>query len=449
MRTVDIIRKKRNGGELTTAELSHFIEGYCKGDIPDYQASAWAMAVYFQGLTARETADLTELMARSGDQLNLGDIPGVKVDKHSTGGVGDKTTLILAPLVAAAGVPVAKMSGRGLGHTGGTIDKLESIPGFRTELDRQTFLSQVQEIGLAVIGQSGNMTPADKQLYALRDVTATVDSVPLIASSIMSKKIAAGADRIVLDVKVGSGAFMKTVKAAEELAEAMVAIGEQVGRHTSALISDMDQPLGFAIGNALEVEEAIRTLQGKGPEDLTSLCLELASQMVVLGGKAESGEQARRMLRDMLRNGQALAKFRAFVEAQGGDPTVVDHPESVLPQAAERTEVLAENAGLVQSIDAEQLGSAAMHLGAGRATKDDKIDPAAGILMIKKVGDAVSAGDVIALLCHNRTPSEAEEAARLAAAAYLIQDTPVAQRPLVLSIVTAEGVRRLSEAGGL
>ncbi|WP_020616746.1 pyrimidine-nucleoside phosphorylase [Paenibacillus daejeonensis] len=445
MRTVDIIRKKRNGGELSQAELSHLVQGYCSGDIPDYQAAAWAMAVYFQGLTARETADLTGLMASSGDQLDLSDIPGVKVDKHSTGGVGDKTTLIIAPLVAAAGVPVAKMSGRGLGHTGGTIDKLESIPGFRTELERGDFVSQVKEIGLAVIGQSGNMTPADKQLYALRDVTATVDSVPLIASSIMSKKIAAGADRIVLDVKVGSGAFMKTVEAAEELAEAMVAIGEQVGRNTSALISDMDQPLGFAIGNALEVEEAIRTLRGEGPEDLTSLCLELASQMIVLGGKSDTIQQAKELLTALLKDGRALDKFRAFVEAQGGDPGVVDAPESILPVAATRTEVRSTEAGIVQAIDAEQLGAAAMHLGAGRATKDDRIDPAAGILMVKKVGDAVATGDVLALLCHNRTPSEAEEAARLAAAAYRMEHKPVADRPLVLSIVTSNGVQRLSD----
>ncbi|GBF72700.1 pyrimidine-nucleoside phosphorylase [Paenibacillus sp. 598K] len=447
MRTVDIIRKKRNGEELTKAELSHLIEGYCRGDIPDYQAAAWAMAVYFQGQTARETAILTELMAHSGDTLDLSDIPGIKVDKHSTGGVGDKTTLIIAPLVAAAGVPVAKMSGRGLGHTGGTIDKLEAIPGLRTELSRDAFMKQVREIGLAVMGQSGNMTPADKQLYALRDVTATVESVPLIASSIMSKKIAAGADRIVLDVKVGSGAFMKKAEAAEELASAMVAIGEQVGRHTSAIISDMDQPLGQAIGNALEVEEAIRTLRGEGPADLTALCLELAAQMIVLGGKANTASEAKRMLETLLQDGSALAKLREMVAVQGGDPAVTETPQAVLPQAATRTEVVADADGVIQSIDAEQLGSAAMHMGAGRATKTDAIDYAAGIIMLRKVGDRVAAGETIALLCHNKSHAEAEQAVALAAAAYRIGEQVIEARPLVLSIVTSEGIRRLDPKG--
>ncbi|MFS0722716.1 pyrimidine-nucleoside phosphorylase [Paenibacillus sp. 1P07SE] len=448
MRTVDLIRKKRNGGELTAAELTHLVEGYCNGDIPDYQAAAWAMAVYFQGQTPEETAILTELMARSGDQLDLSSIPGLKVDKHSTGGVGDKTTLIIAPLVAAAGVPVAKMSGRGLGHTGGTIDKLESIPGFKTELDREAFLAQVRQIGLAVIGQSGNMTPADKQLYALRDVTATVDSIPLIASSIMSKKIAAGADRIVLDVKVGSGAFMKTVAAAEELAEAMVAIGKQVGRSTSALISDMDQPLGYAIGNALEVEEAISTLRGEGPEDLTALCLELGAQMVVLGGKADTLAVGRALLEGLLHDGQALGKFRDFVAAQGGDPGVADTPAAILPQAASRTEVRAAAAGIIQSIDAEQLGAAAMRLGAGRATKDDAIDPAAGVVMVKKVGDAVAAGEPLAVLCHNSTGSAVAEAAELVSTSYRIGIEPPEMRPLLLSVVTSEGTRRLAKEAG-
>ncbi|EXX88285.1 thymidine phosphorylase, partial [Paenibacillus darwinianus] len=326
MRAVDIIRRKRNGETLTASEIKFIVDGYCSGTVPDYQMSAWAMAVFFQGMTAAETAELTIAMANSGDRLDLSEIAGIKVDKHSTGGVGDKTTLIVAPLVAAAGVPVAKMSGRGLGHTGGTVDKLESIPRFRSELTREAFIRQVNDIGLAVVGQSGHMTPADKKLYALRDVTATVESVPLIASSVMSKKIAAGADAIVLDVKAGGGAFMKTADDAEKLAEAMVAIGTEVGRQTAAVISDMDQPLGFAIGNALEVAEAIDTLQGRGPEDLTSLCLTLASHMIVLGGQAKTVAQARSLLEGKLSNGEAFAKFRAFIGAQGGDVGAIDNP---------------------------------------------------------------------------------------------------------------------------
>ena len=443
MRAVDIIRKKRDGGELTASEIAFLIDGYGRGDIPDYQMSAFAMAVLFRGMTAEETAELTLAMARSGAQLDLSGIPGIKVDKHSTGGVGDKTTLVVAPLAAAAGVPVAKMSGRGLGHTGGTIDKLESIPGFRTELAPEVFFRQVREIGLAVAGQSGDLAPADKKLYALRDVTATVESIPLIASSVMSKKIASGADAIVLDVKTGGGAFMKTLEDSERLAEAMVAIGRLVGRKTAAVISDMDQPLGRAIGNALEVREAIAALRGEGPEDLTRLCLTLAAHMAVLGGKATSVEEAVRMLERKLASGEALEKFRAFVAAQGGDPASIDEPDR-LPAAPRRIALTAERAGYVRRIDAEKLGLAAMVLGAGRAVKDAPIDHSVGIVLAAKSGDRVAAGEALAEL-HAAGDGAAEaEALRLAAEAFEIGAEPPVARPLILSVVTADGIRRLA-----
>lgn len=441
MRSVDLIQKKRDGGELTASELTYLIDGYSRGDIPDYQMSAWAMAVFFRGMSSRETAALTLAMANSGDQVDLGPISGVKVDKHSTGGVGDKTTLIIAPLVASVGIPVAKMSGRGLGHTGGTIDKLESIEGFRTELSREKFMTQVNEIGLSVIGQSGNLAPADKKLYALRDVTASVESIPLIASSVMSKKIAAGADAIVLDVKTGSGAFMKTLEQSEQLAKAMVDIGTDVGRNTAAVISDMDQPLGFAIGNALEVQESIETLKGNGPEDLTELCLTLGAHMVVLGGKADSVEAAKELLRGQINNGEALAKFKAFIEAQGGDPSVADDP-SRLPQAPITIEVKAEASGFVDAIEAEQLGLAAMLLGAGRATKEASIDYAVGVTLRKKVGDSVQAGDTLALL-HVRESSETtRNVADRVLSAYSINAEQPKPRALLLSVVTSEGITR-------
>ncbi|QNK55422.1 pyrimidine-nucleoside phosphorylase [Paenibacillus sp. PAMC21692] len=444
MRAVDCIHKKRNGGELSSAEIAFLIKGYSSSDIPDYQMSAWAMAVFYQGMTEDETAALTMAMAESGDMVNLSPIRGVKVDKHSTGGVGDKTTLIIGPLVASAGVPVAKMSGRGLGHTGGTIDKLESIPGFRTELDRETFIAQVNDLGLAVIGQSGDLAPADKKLYALRDVTATVESIPLIASSVMSKKIAAGADAIVLDVKTGSGAFMKTQADAEKLAAAMVGIGNQVGRDTAAVISDMDQPLGFAIGNALEVAEAVETLRGQGPEDLTELCLALGSHMVVLGGAASSIEEGKRLLRERLNNGEALAKFKAFIEAQGGDGSVVDHPDR-LPAAPARIQVLAPIGGYVAAIDAEQLGLAAMMLGAGRATKDAAIDYAVGLVIVKKVGDEVTEGEPIATLHIRVENGETASVVDRVKAAYSIQSARPNVKPLLLAVVTKDGVKRLAE----
>ena len=401
MRMVDIIEKKRDGQELTTAEINFFIEGYTKGEIPDYQASALAMAIYFQDMNDRECADLTRAMVESGDTIDLSGIDGIKVDKHSTGGVGDTTTLVLAPLVASLGVPVAKMSGRGLGHTGGTIDKLESIAGFHVELTREQFIDLVNRDKVAVIGQSGNLTPADKKLYALRDVTGTVNSIPLIASSIMSKKIAAGADAIVLDVKTGDGAFMKTQEDAEKLAHAMVRIGNHVGRKTIAIISDMSQPLGFAIGNALEVKEAIETLQGKGPKDLTELVLTLGSQMVILAGKAKTSEEAKEMLLDAIHSGKALAKFKEFLANQGGDASIVDDLTK-LPQAKYKIELPAKQSGYISRMVADEIGVASMILGAGRATKEDVIDLAVGLVLHKKVGDKVEEGESILTIYSNR-----------------------------------------------
>ncbi|WP_110955520.1 pyrimidine-nucleoside phosphorylase [Anaerosinus massiliensis] len=401
MRMVDLIEKKRDGKELATAEIDFMIEGYTKDQIPDYQVSAMAMAIFFQDMTEKECADLTMAMVRSGDSVDLSAVEGIKVDKHSTGGVGDTTTLVLAPLVAALGVPVAKMSGRGLGHTGGTIDKLESIAGFHTEITKSAFIELVNRNKIAVIGQSGNLTPADKKLYALRDVTGTVNSIPLIASSIMSKKIAAGADAIVLDVKTGAGAFMKTEEDAKKLAEAMVQIGNRIGRKTIAVISDMSQPLGFAIGNALEVKEAIDTLQGKGPKDLEELCLTLGSQMVYLAQKASSVEMARDMLQEAMKNGKALAKFKEFVENQGGDPDVISHPEK-LPQAAFQFDIQAKEDGVVSEIIADAVGTAAMMLGAGRVTKDSEIDLSVGVILHKKIGDQVQKGEALATIHANR-----------------------------------------------
>ncbi len=401
VRMVDVILKKRNGEVLSKEEIELFVEGYTNGTIPDYQASAFLMAVYFKGMNAEEQADLTMAMVNSGEQIDLSAIDGVKVDKHSTGGVGDTTTLILVPLVAACGVPVAKMSGRGLGHTGGTLDKLEAMEGFHIELTKEQFVKQVNDLKLAVIGQSGNLTPADQLIYALRDVTATVDSIPLIASSIMSKKIAAGADAIVLDVKSGDGAFMKTMEDAKALAEAMVAIGHQVGRQTMAVLSDMSQPLGNAIGNALEVKEAIETLQGKGPKDLTELCLVLGSQMIVLGGKAQTLVEAREMLEEVMANGEALRLFGELIAAQGGNAKVIEDL-SLLPTAKFEKAVQAEHSGYITKMEADELGIAAMLLGAGRATKEDEIDLAVGITLHKKVGDYVEKGEALATIHANR-----------------------------------------------
>lgn len=401
MRMVDMISKKRDGYALSSEEIKFIIDGYTKGEIPDYQMSSLAMAIYFQDMTDEERAALTMAMVESGDQIDLSNIEGIKVDKHSTGGVGDTTTLVLAPLVAALGIPVAKMSGRGLGHTGGTIDKLESVEGFHVEISEDEFIQLVNEAKIAVIGQTGNLTPADKKIYALRDVTGTVNSIPLIASSIMSKKIAAGADAIVLDVKTGKGAFMQTVEDAEALAHAMVKIGNQVGRQTMAIISDMNQPLGRAIGNALELKEAIDTLKGQGPEDLTELVLTLGAQMVVLAQKAETLEDARAQLQSVIDNGAAVEKFKTFLSNQGGDASVVDDP-SKLPTAKYIFELPAKQSGVVSEMVANEIGIASMMLGAGRQTKEDDIDLAVGLVLHKKIGDNVSEGESLLTIYANQ-----------------------------------------------
>ena len=401
MRMIDIIEKKRDGKSLTKEEIEFFVNGYTHGKVPDYQASSLAMAIFFQDMNDEERAALTMSMVNSGEKIDLSDINGIKVDKHSTGGVGDTTTLVLAPLVAAVGVPVAKMSGRGLGHTGGTIDKLESVKGFNVEISEKDFIKLVNDNQIAVIGQSGNLTPADKKLYALRDVTGTVNSIPLIASSIMSKKIAAGADAIVLDVKTGSGAFMKTLDDAEALAHAMVRIGNNVGRNTMAIISDMSQPLGNAVGNALELKEAIATLKGNGPKDLTELVLTLGSQMVVLAEQATSLDEARQMLIDAIKSGKALNKFKTFLSNQGGDDSIVDSPEK-LPSAKYQVEFKAKKDGYITEIIANEIGIASMMLGAGRQTKEDVIDLGVGIVLNKKVGEHVEKGENI-LTIHTNT----------------------------------------------
>lgn len=401
MRMIDIIEKKRDGKSLTREEIEFFVNGYTRGEVPDYQASSLAMAIFFQDMNDEERAALTMSMVNSGERIDLSDINGIKVDKHSTGGVGDTTTLVLAPLVAAVGVPVAKMSGRGLGHTGGTIDKLESVKGFNVEISEKDFIKLVNDNQVAVIGQSGNLTPADKKLYALRDVTGTVNSIPLIASSIMSKKIAAGADAIVLDVKTGSGAFMKTLDDAEALAHAMVRIGNNVGRNTMAIISDMSQPLGNAVGNALELKEAIATLKGNGPKDLTELVLTLGSQMVVLAEQAASLDEARQMLVDAIKTGKALNKFKTFLSNQGGDDSIVDSPEK-LPSAKYQVEFKAKKDGFITEIIANEIGVASMMLGAGRQTKEDVIDLGVGIVLNKKVGEHVEKGENI-LTIHTNT----------------------------------------------
>ena len=385
MRMYDLIMKKRNGEALTEQEIQYMIREYVAGEIPDYQMSAFLMAVYFKGMTEEETLAMTQAVAHSGEMVDLSGIEGVKVDKHSTGGVGDKTTMIIAPIVAACGVKVAKMSGRGLGHTGGTVDKLESIPGLHTSLSREDFFNVVNQTGLSVIGQSGNLAPADKKLYALRDVTATVDSIPLIAVSIMSKKLAAGNDCILLDVKTGSGAFMKSIDDSIALAKEMVAIGENAGRKTVALITDMDIPLGHNIGNSLEVIEAVETLKGNGPEDLTEVCVHLASNMLFLAGKGTL-EECRSLVREVIANGEALKRLAAMVEAQGGDSSVIFDTDK-FEKAAYQHEVLAKKSGYITFMDTESCGIASAMLGAGRETKDSQIDFAAGIILKKNVGD--------------------------------------------------------------
>ncbi|HHQ4318392.1 pyrimidine-nucleoside phosphorylase [Clostridium perfringens] len=432
MRMYDLILKKRNGGELSTEEINFFVDKYTNGEIPDYQVAALLMAIYFQKMNKRETSDLTMAMVNSGDILDLSEIHGIKVDKHSTGGVGDTTTLVLGPMVAALGIPVAKMSGRGLGHTGGTIDKLESFDGFSVEMTKEQFINNVNSIKLAVGGQTGDLAPADKKLYALRDVTGTVDNVSLIASSIMSKKIAAGADAIVLDVKVGDGAFMKTPEAARELATEMVGIGKHVGRNTVAIISDMDQPLGFAIGNALEVKEAIETLRGNGPKDLLELCLTLGSNMVVLAGAAKDTDEARKMLMETITSGKAIEKLKEFVKAQGGDASVIDDI-SKFHNAKYVIPVKATKSGVVSKIHAENIGLVAMELGAGRATKESIIDLAVGIVLQKKRGDKVNEGDIIAYI-HADDEEKGKKAVDGILANYEISDS-VKDIPLIYDIV--------------
>lgn len=433
MRMYDIIVKKRNGEALSDDEIAFFVKGYTDGSIPDYQASALLMAIYFQGMTEHETAVLTMEMAHSGDMLDLSAIKGMKADKHSTGGVGDKTSLVLTPLAASIGIPVAKMSGRGLGHTGGTIDKLESFPGFTTGISEEQFINNVNTIGIAIAGQTKNMAPADKKLYALRDVTGTVDSIPLIASSIMSKKLAAGADVIVLDVKTGSGAFMKTEEDSIKLAEEMVKIGNNVGRKTLAVISDMDEPLGYAVGNAIEVKEAIDTLNGHGPADLLELCLTIGSLMAIGTGKAGSTEEARRLLIEKLDDGSALKKFAEFVEAQGGDSAPVFNTD-LLPQASIVREVTSPVDGYVSHIESDRVGISAMKLGGGRETKESEIDLSVGILINKKVGDSVKKGEKIATLYANDN-AKLEAALSELEQSYSYSQTPVERPELIKTII--------------
>ncbi|NTV89716.1 MAG: pyrimidine-nucleoside phosphorylase [Clostridiales bacterium] len=432
MRMYDVIEAKRDGRELTYKEIEYFINGYTNGSIPDYQAAALLMAIFLKGMNKRETADLTGLMAASGDTIDLGSIKGIKVDKHSTGGVGDKTTLVIGPIVAACGIPVAKMSGRGLGHTGGTVDKLEAIKGFHTGLTIDEFVSNVTRIGIAVVGQTGNLAPADKKLYAMRDVTATINSIPLIASSIMSKKIAAGADRILLDVKTGSGAFMKTLEDSIELASEMVSIGRHVGRETAALITDMDIPLGYAIGNSLEVIEAMDTLKGKGPEDFTTVSLELAAGMLELAGLGDR-DSCRLLASEKIADGSALRKFKEMIIAQGG--TYSDDPQEMFgPPAAFVTDVLSAAEGYIKSVKADSLGMASLVLGAGRETKESVIDHAAGIILHKKPGMKVSKGEAIATLYTNRQ-EKFDEARNIILEAVAMDDEPPQTRPLILAYV--------------
>lgn len=437
MRMYDIIVKKRSGFALSEEEIRWMIAEYTNGDIPDYQMSAFLMAVYFQGMTDEETAILTDAMAGSGERLDLSSLPGMKVDKHSTGGVGDKTTMIVAPIAASCGCTVAKLSGRGLGHTGGTVDKLESIPGTRTSLAKDEFLDAVRRTGIAVTGQSGNLAPADKKLYALRDVTATVDSIPLIAASIMSKKLAAGSDCIVLDVKTGSGAFMKTVDASIQLAQKMVAIGVRNGKKIAALITDMDVPLGCQIGNALEVEEAVRTLKGEGPADLTDVSLALATQMLHLAGLGDI-DYCRSRARQAIDSGAALEKFAAMIEGQGGDPDYVYHPEK-LGRAPFEGQLQAEESGYLVKMDAENIGIAASLLGAGRETKESTIDPLAGIILNKKTGDAVKKGETIARLLTSEETKLDGALKRLEEAIAISPKAPQ-KHPLIYARVTEQGV---------
>lgn len=439
MRMYDLIEKKRDGGELSGEEIRWMLEGYVAGEIPDYQMSAMLMAIYFRGMTDAETSAMTDAVTHSGEVVDLSPIEGVKVDKHSTGGVGDKTTLVIAPIVAACGVRVAKLSGRGLGHTGGTVDKLESIPGLRTDLNREEFFAAVNRAGLAVIGQSGDMTPADKKLYALRDVTATVDSIPLIAVSIMGKKLAAGNDAILLDVTCGSGAFMKKTEDAIELAKVMTAIGERAGKRMAALITDMDTPLGYSIGNILEVVESVEILKGRGPEDLKEVCLALASNMLLLAGQGTL-DACRRKALEAIDSGAALDRLIAMVEAQGGDARYIRDTD-LFARAPYCERVLAEKDGYILHMDAKECGVVSSMLGAGRITVDSEIDPTAGILLKKKTGDLVKKGDVLAELYASDEKLFAEAARRYQAAVAITDERPQ-EKPLVLARVERGNVER-------
>lgn len=432
MRMYDIIHKKRDGGSLTDEEISFFVKGICSGEIPDYQATALLMAIFFNGMTDEETAKLTECMAKSGDTVDLSRYGNLSVDKHSTGGVGDKTSLVVAPIVASLGGKVTKMSGRGLGHTGGTVDKLESIPGFNTSLSADAFISQIDKVGMAVIGQSGNMTPADKKLYALRDVTATVDSIPLITSSIMSKKLAAGSHSIVLDVKVGSGAFMKTPESARQLAEKMVTIGKKCGRNMAALMTNMDSPLGFAVGNSLEVIEAVNVIRGKEEGDLKTVCVALASEMVSLF-KGVSVEEAEKQVEEAISSGRAFEKMKEWIAAQGGDERYIENTD-LFEKTAYSHEIKAENDGYIDFMDSEKIGEASVILGAGRASKEDEIDHAAGIIIAKKTGDRIKKGDTLCTLYSNNEKAFAE-AEKMYLSSLTVGKEKAEEKPLIYGIV--------------
>jgi pyrimidine-nucleoside phosphorylase/thymidine phosphorylase len=434
MRTVDLIHRKRDGEELSAEEIQFLTDGYTRGDIPDYQISAFLMAVFFSGMSDREVSALTEKMMRSGDIVDLSDVPGTKVDKHSTGGVGDKTSLIASPIAAAAGVIVPSIAGRALGHTGGTLDKLESIPGFRTDLTIEQFKAQLTSIGIAFIGQTPEVAPADGKLYALRDATATVESIPLIASSIMSKKLAEGVDALVLDVKVGSGAFVKRQVDARRLAQMMVAIGRRVDKRVQALITDMGQPLGYAIGNALEVMEVSQTLQNAGPADLTRLSLELAARMIFLAKITKTLEDAREVAQAKLLDGSGYRKFKEVIEAQGGTPQVLDRFE-LLPNATGAREISTSRGGYVSAIDAELIGQASSMIGAGRNTKEDSIDPAVGVILEVKVGQKIEPGSILCRLYHT-SENNLDEAADLVEDAFRISQQPIEERDLILEVVS-------------
>ena len=439
MRMYDLIKKKKNGEVLTEEEIKFFVEGYTKGNIPDYQASAFMMAVYFQGMNNHETSTLTKYMAQSGDTVDLSSIPGIKVDKHSTGGVGDKTTMVIGPIVASCGVPVAKMSGRGLGHTGGTLDKLESIPNLTTAVSREDFLNQVKTMGLSVIGQTGNLAPADKKLYALRDVTSTVDNVSLIAASIMSKKIAAGSDAILLDVKTGSGAFMKTIEDSIGLAQIMVSIGEHVGRRTIALITDMDRPLGNAIGNSLEVIEAVDTLKGNGPDDFTEVCLHLSANMLYLAQRG-SLEECMKMAEEALNSGKAFEKFKEMVVAQGGDVSFIENTDQ-FEKAPIIHEVKAHQEGWIDKIDTESCGIASVVLGAGRESMEDIIDYSAGIILKAKLGEKITKGQTFAVI-YTAKAKAVQEAENMLREAIHIGSIQPQITPLIHARVTKDSIER-------